>query len=59
MTNFNKETTAKFLIFFIFIISFIFLSYLNFSFNNIIIKKIRTCLLKLNLGIQLEKQLDN
>ena len=50
MTNFNKETSAKFLIFFIFIISFIFLSYLNFSFNNIILKKNSYLLIKVKSG---------
>ena len=50
MTNFNKETSAKFLIFFIFIISFIFLSYLNFSFNNIITKKNSHLLIKVKSG---------
>ena len=50
MTNFSKETTAKFLIFFIFIIFFIFSSYLNFSFNNSIIKKNSYLIIKVKSG---------
>ena len=50
MTNFSKENTLKFLIFFISIIFFIFSSYLNFSFNNSIIKKNSYLIIKVKSG---------
>ena len=50
MTNFSKENTLKFLIFFIFIVFFIFSSYLNFSLNNLIVKKNSHLIIKVKSG---------